>query len=352
MNKLRALVPWVVRAFKSARVRGALRVAAYVSLVNAAVTLLLLRSAYGDAERAVDRVASRLMRELGPLVDSPQAMTINGNRMYLSTRTVDMSVKDAVDAVDRHCRERGGGFSEEVNALPGVNRQIPASARDLNKLGVARSDQDTPNADRAQIACIAQPAEAKGFESFLKRVDRFVSTGDLSQLGDVRYFRAERLENGRTHVLSMWTEGKFDLWSMFPEQGDAPGSDSRDVPRPKDSVRLLTALSADGRQGVRIYESANPPERLLTEYERAMAARQWQLAPLSMSETQVISRTDEARLFFKEGAAALVVASADPGEKTAVTLLEMGTRGQAVGRAEWHAGKGETRWQKDEKGIR
>jgi hypothetical protein len=62
------------------------------------------------------------------------------------------------------------------------------------------------------------------------RLQDFAKTGDLSAVGELRYVLAHRVD-GKTAVLTMWTEGPTPLLKMFPTSGDAPGRDPQEVPR-------------------------------------------------------------------------------------------------------------------------
>ena len=59
----------------------------------------------------------------------------------------------------------------------------------------------------------------------------------LGRLGDLRYVYARALEGGRSHVVTVWTEGSIRLDRLFPTGGDAPGEDPPALPRPPGLAR-------------------------------------------------------------------------------------------------------------------
>jgi hypothetical protein len=147
------------------------------------------------------------------------------------------------------------------------------------------------------------------------RLSRFLDTGDLGHLGDVRYVFAERNAEGLTHVVTAWTQGSFNLYSLFPAEGDAPGSDLEDVPRPKRSVRLLTAGAEGVPYSARIYEAPGHPKGILATYDLRMIARGW--------KPVLIDDKDHRRVYGRDGRHVYVLPKPDRG-RTLVTLLEMG----------------------------
>jgi DNA primase len=75
------------------------------------------------------------------------------------------------------------------------------------------------------LVCIAQPKDGGGIPGLIRRVTEFSLTGDAARLGDMRYVAARKQDNGKTQVIAIWSEGKFDIAAMFPDEGDAPGTD-------------------------------------------------------------------------------------------------------------------------------
>ncbi|HTV21986.1 MAG TPA: hypothetical protein VMG12_25025, partial [Polyangiaceae bacterium] len=156
-----------------------------------------------------------------------------------------------------------------------------------------------------------------------ERALRFVETGDLSEVGDARYFLARKVNEQRTQVLSVWTEGHFDLLGMFPAEGDAPGSDSPVVPRPPTARRTFSAIVPERPYTVRTYESRESREAVLQHYDNLMPAAGWVEQPTSEGdELRVLTRA-----FSRGDTVALVILDAVEDGELPVTLVEVGGEG-------------------------
>jgi hypothetical protein len=75
---------------------------------------------------------------------------------------------------------------------------------------------------------------------------------------------------------------------------------------------------------MRMYDSAEPTESILSAYDSDMVKRGWTESPLPEDELPL---NDTARAFVKDGRALFVAINETPEGKSGVTLLEMGTAG-------------------------
>ena len=172
------------------------------------------------------------------------------------------------------------------------------------------------------VACLARDADL-GYAGTLQALTRFAKSGDLADLGKLRYVMAERAKGGRTHVIGVWTEGSFHIGNMFPSEGDCPGSDLPETYRPEGSRRLLTASVEGAPFGVRIYQVAGTPEEVLAGYGAGMAALGWKpVAAVDQGLPQ-----DGGRAFMRGPVDALVAAQpTKDGKGTVVSLVSMPPR--------------------------
>src|SRR3954469_684214 len=100
------------------RLAGVTRVAAYLACVNLGFSYLLMRSAYAGAEKAVQRLGWQLTKQLGSQVlGLPQAVSVNGQLLFLAAKETDVSVKGVLDQFDAHCEAHSGGLREEFEKL-------------------------------------------------------------------------------------------------------------------------------------------------------------------------------------------------------------------------------------------
>lgn len=294
------------------RVRGVLRVGAYLFVISLVGAGLAARSAWGSAsEQAL--VTGRQLVKLGEFTKDSERLMLNGQALNMASATTDLSVAQVLDRFEAICKEEG--------AIPRDMREVktllddPALAKQAERLnyGILRQT----SAGDGVVACTVKDASNK--RRFWEGMSAFADSWDLSEIGHLRYAYARRLESGRTHVLTAWTDGSFKLNAMFPPTDgvDAPGADSPNVPRPPSSVRYLSA-AADGRpHSIRVYESTATAKDVLSGYETQLTASGWERVYIGEDAPQ-------AR-YFSKGGLDVVVMAEQSGDRAIVSTLE--TRG-------------------------
>jgi hypothetical protein len=107
------------------------------------------------------------------------------------------------------------------------------------------------------------------------RLGRFLDTHDLADGGGLRYMAARSLPEGGTLVVSTWSEGPLALDALFPQAGDAAGSDPTFAPRPSGTTRrLLSVQIPPAPYGIFVYATpSEPPDRVLARYDEDMKRR-------------------------------------------------------------------------------
>lgn len=320
------------RLYRSARLRGSVRALGFLALVNLTFTAFALPQARANAEDAVKRSGLALLEQLGPsLVGLPTVATINGQRMSLASKMTPLGVQEALGRFEQHCRDNSAGLGDELKALPAAAAaldKLPEELRDPSRWLSSR--QLSTDGKAGQLACVSRKTSGGGLQGLLQRITAFTETGDLAELGDARYVVARRDEkSGQTHLLAMWTEGSFNIPAMFPDSGDAPGSDSRNVPRPPGSRRVLTAEISDHPYALRMYDTDKSHAEVLGYYEQQLAPRGFRRSALPTATDSELDLNDHVRAFSKDGVAVIVVTNQTPAEQTGVTLIEMGSLGFA-----------------------
>src|SRR3954469_8443859 len=107
------------RWHENRKVRGTLRVAAFLGCANLAFSALMLPQARAAAEEAVKRSGLELLEQIGPaLVGAPEVALINGQRMSLASKMTPLSVEQVIERFGEHCREHSAGLANEIAALP------------------------------------------------------------------------------------------------------------------------------------------------------------------------------------------------------------------------------------------
>jgi hypothetical protein len=303
---------------------GLIRVSTYLTVVGAVCAFCLARAASARIDEAVQQFGQGLLQKLGPhIIGQTQQLLVNGQRVLFSSQVSERPLAATLDELQRHCDSVASPALAAISTLPGAaqRKDLLAGLEDPRRLTTDR--YDTLDHAMGQVACIAHPQAGADLERALERALRFLETGDLSEVGDARYFLARKVTEQRTQVLSIWTEGRFDLLGMFPAEGDAPGSDSPVVPRPPMARRTFSALVPDRPYTVRVYESRETREAILNHYDRLMPAEGWVERPTSDGdELRVLTRA-----FSRGDTVAFVILDAAREGDTPVTLVEVGGEG-------------------------
>lgn len=320
-----------------ARLLGTLRVTIYLGIVSLVLLYWSVRSAYAEGERAMRRLGEQLLAELGPaIVGPPQALQINGQTLFLGVTQSPYSVRETLDQFEESCASKADP-REQFPMIPGWDptpdelRKMPSDLQkvlnqDPTRFGTIRHESE----EQGQISCLAQPKHHRGFMAVMEAAKEFLESGDLSRLGDMRYATARKLDNGETQVIAIWSEGKFPIYSLFPEEGDAPGSDMPNVPRPPGGTRRFSAAAEGQSFGMRIYSSERPPQEVLDFYEGELPKGGWSSAPTGL-DGGVLREGAFVRSFLRnERLIAIGVESKQPGHSE-VLLLDFGTVQQSRG---------------------
>ncbi len=237
-----------VRLFVPERVRRVLRVGSYVSVLFLVLAGLAANSAMGSVtEQAL--ITGRQLSKLEDFTTSSTRLVLNGERMNIASATTTASVAAVLDRVEGVCKEDGAVARDlrEIDSLM-TDAAVIAAAKKY-RMGVLREERQ----DEGIVACAVRNPK-NGERSFISGLKAFAGSFDLADVGLLRYVYARRTDSGRTHVITVWTDGSFRFNSMLaPADGkDAPGSDPKNAPRPKDSVRFLTAAAEGAPHSVRI----------------------------------------------------------------------------------------------------
>jgi hypothetical protein len=272
---------------------------------------LAARSAWGSvSEQAL--LTGRQLAKLAEFADAPERLLINGQPIQMASALSSLSVGEVLDRFEAVCREEGTvprDFREVKGLLE--NKELLESAKKRN-FGILREQTK----DDGVIACTVRNPK-NGDRATWEGLGKFAQSWDVADIGLIRYAYARRTESGSTLVLTAWTDGSFRLDAMIPkaEGGDAPGSDSANVPRPPSSVRFLSAAAEGRPHSVRIYQSDTPAKEVLDGYSRDLLATGWET---------IESEHPESRYFSKNGVDVILLAE-QAGDHSVVSMVE--TRG-------------------------
>jgi hypothetical protein len=230
--------------------------------------------------------------------DDPRTLFLNGERVHFATGTTRHSLERVLDHYQSKCQQVGS-FADELALLR--ESDLESSGEDKGIFdGVVRASQGK----RGVVACL----EGAQSESIRDKLERFERTADLSDIGDLRYVYAEE-GDGVTLFAAFWTEGSFNMGRLFPPEGDAPGRDVEDVPRPPGSKRLLSSFEEGQPQAMTIYaESSKSPTELRRFYRADMKRRGWQHLTVSRApEGMRLPEEAQNTLVFERGPRMVIV---------------------------------------------
>lgn len=297
---------------------ASLRVVAYGMVVFAVFGLVTARAAAG----AVGEASLALGRQLDGLRDvlgNTKTLELNGQPMFVSTSVVPGAVKDVLDRFQGACDARPGELAIASDAL---SRGAPAKGAPghFPSLRVLRREDEKDGV----LACFVRRTESqRPVGELLRELKR---TQDFGLLGDGFFVYARSTGSGATHVITTSTFGSFKALSMFPPEGDVPGSDSSLAARPPHARRVLSALAAGAPYGVRAYESEDAPDVVLAAFDAEMAKRGWAAVP-----AKIAGDGRRAHAFMHpSGVSALVCVGVSRG-RTLVSLVETGDAGKGPG---------------------
>ena len=223
-----------VRLFVPERVRRVMRVGTYVAVLFVVLAGVAANSAMGSVtEQAL--ITGRQLSKLEDFTSSSSRLVLNGERMNIASATTTADVSAVLDRVEGVCKEDGTVARDfrEIDSLMTDAKALAAAKK--FRMGVLREERD----GEGIVACAVRNPK-NGDQNFVKGLMKFADSFDLADVGLLRYVYARRTDSGRTHVITVWTDGSFKFDSMLaPADGkDAPGSDPRNAPRPKDRTLL------------------------------------------------------------------------------------------------------------------
>lgn len=182
--------------------------------------------------------------------DAPRTLFLNGQQLaFGSGHTNEHDVDDVLDFFEARCEGRDGRLVDQVRELAHAREITPPDTSMLD--GTLR--ESTPRG--GYVACFDVGEERDGVEALLGRLTAFTNSGNLAELGGLRYVYARPTEDGGTHFLVFHTDDRLNIYEMFPATGDAPGVDAEGLPRPANVRRLMSAWEEGDPHAITMYTS-------------------------------------------------------------------------------------------------
>ena len=222
------------------RLLAVLRVSALLGLCLALSLAAVLRATQARAGDVLVQLGNQLMR----LPDAHygngvQELWINGMSLKVQSGSSKQDPRMVVEQFRQACQTR---------AAVQLDERERKQAGPLNDAGWFKSVMDGAFVQEGEagtaVACIDAMGKAWDVLSIADAAQRFVKSGDLLEMGRLRYAWVRRAEPGSV-FLTFWTEGSTRLLEQFPRDRDAPGADFPEVGRVPGSQRYLSARLSD-----------------------------------------------------------------------------------------------------------
>lgn len=292
------------------RAKGMMRAALVLAVMTTALSLLGARRARAELAQAGLRVGKDLM----PLVNvlgGASTVSLNGQKVLMKYDGSKMPVREVLDAAEAACRA-GGVRAPVQDAKDARAKDLESAILRMADFGVMRTGDDR----EGLVLCFAK---GEGTPDTLRaQIEELQKTGDLGSLGKMRYVYARR-DGNATAVLAAITDDSFsiDAFKANPET-DAPGTDDPALPRPKGSVRFLSAAIEGTPYATRGYRTRLPEDDVRADFDRGMVAR-------GFTTLEVESKNGlRTNAYLKDG---VMVTFAAVKDKSGDTLVSIGSLG-------------------------
>ena len=289
---------------RGAALAPALRLGFYLTAACLVGFSLLLHSVRADVTEALWGVGAKAMEYPGTPREDVRHLRLNGARVSFRTQTIDAPLDQVLSHYEALCEGRDAGLADQLRAV------ATRAAR---------------NQHAGYVACLDMGDAPQDLGALAERFRRFSETGDLRELGDLRYVFARRAAGSstkKTFLLTLWAGSAIDLSRMLPRAGaDAAGRDLAGVPRPPGSQRILSVWEEGQPSGVFVYRvMAETADELEAFYRSELPRHGWTLIERHPSETIEV---DGIHMLFveRDGRLATLLFHSEGASPTVLTIL-------------------------------
>lgn len=294
---------------KAKHLRGMMRVAALLSCTTLACGLISVRYARAEFQDQTLVFGKQMLDLARASNHEVTEIVFNGQSMHVgSSVTVDAPAQ-VLRRYEEYCKTNRAQGDDDFSALEeelasatpetkeATRAKLAEVASAMSEVGAAPEATDHGEAiakagfvraggkDNGAVTCFVKGPKTKSTMS--EAFEAFMTTGELGAFGELRYAYASRGPSGKTLVLTAWTDSKFNLRDMVPEDGeDAPGEDFAEIPRVPSSVRVMSAKAANMPYGVNVYRTPKSPSETLAFYDAEMTKAGWFMYDPEMTEAE------------------------------------------------------------------
>jgi len=284
---------------------GALRVLCLLALLSVFFGAALARTATARVSESLAGFGRELAALPGTaLHTSPRLLTVNGVTLHVVAASSKLGVRELLDGLEALCRPRAG-----IVVPPGIPGDLRAPSDTTPVGGILRQESDT----EGTIACL-DPRERLSLEQVVERLRRFADTGNVADVGDLRYAFVTK-GSERTTLVVLWTEGDVLVRDMFPPHTDAPGKDPMGIPRPDGARRVLSGIEHGAPYALTLYQGGRLSEAELLD---------WYISELRNAGFQVMPDPSKRSLTAeRDGRAVLIRTSRSRNGQTVASIAEL-----------------------------
>jgi hypothetical protein len=250
-----------------------LRIGVYFAALSLFAGVFIARRASAELSERSHAFARRLdsFQELAGRVTR---LSWNGEELGFSTLLVKQPVEQVLARFVELCGKEQGSVASELSRSAGVGETATGL---LDRVMVVR---DLFEDGSGTGVCLAGLGEG-GLRGLYARARSFTHSGDLAELGQLRFARFRTTEQGHTHVLLVTSDGPLRIGKLLPHDGsDADGGEAIEGTRPLDSTRVLVARTRGTPHGFTAYHSRRPADEALSGYGQQLRARGY--APVAL----------------------------------------------------------------------
>jgi hypothetical protein len=244
---------------------GIVRVSVWIAVLALGALAWTYQRAHAYGEQVLGQMGEHMLRYARALHQTgPEELTVNGSHFFLSTGSARVPVHELLDDFHAKCNRYNGQLHDQWAEVAAERGSDPARHK-YNALldGVFRAE----DARRGMLACLETGPARLSPELLLARARRALDSGDIAQLGGLRYvFVLPGSSPDVSVFVALWSEGSVNIRTMFPSTGDAPGSDPQGVPRPTNTTRVIATQPKGQAASVHVYSSPQTREALRAFY--------------------------------------------------------------------------------------
>jgi hypothetical protein len=274
--------------------RGLVRVAAYMSFGTLVFGALGVRQARAEYRHEALRFGRQMVELARSSNQQVTKIVMNGQPLHVGSAVTLDSPEAVLERYDEYCKANGGQTDDFKDIEKALRKQTPGSdganataidAKDSDTSALARAGHvRTGGKDDGAVICFVRGAQTKSTSR--EAFESFVTTGDLGAFGELRYAYASK-RGEKTLVLTVWTDSSFNLGSMTSDADhDSPGEDFPELPRPPNSVRVMSAHADGAPYGVNIYRTTDAPTQTLERFDHEMKEMGWFTYDPELSEEE------------------------------------------------------------------